>query len=149
MKKEWVSDLASGLLILLFLYTGVMKTLDHQSFLFSLEDSPWSLLHKNALWISWFFPAIEIVSVILLAIPKLRLSGFYLSSLLMVSLFLYVLAMVASGVQLPCSCGGIMHELSWTMHIYFNLFFSGLSIFALINERKPSSSTYSNTSLLI
>jgi len=32
---------------------------------------------------------------------------------------------------MPCGCGGVIEKMSWIQHLWFNLIFLALSIFAL------------------
>ena len=147
--KEWISHAASSLLILLFLYTGLSKVVDRGVFLFTLELSPWHLLQSNAALVSWVLPYLEILVAVLLIPPRTRLWGFYLSAVFMVAFLLYVGIVVGSGVQLPCSCGGVIKYLTWQQHIYFNLAFTLIALCGIWNERREAAKETSKKTILI
>jgi hypothetical protein len=48
----------------------------------------------------------------------------------------YVIAVVSFSKELPCSCGGVLQEMSWGQHIVFNIVFTLLALVAALLERK-------------
>jgi hypothetical protein len=46
---------------------------------------------------------------------------------------------------IPCSCGGVLKDLTWTKHLFFNLFFMGISIVGILLERRGLQSRQFNT----
>lgn len=116
-----INSLTSYLLIFLFTYTGVSKLTDHSSFEASLLQSP-AIRSYNKI-ISWILPLSEMLIVALLLFKKLRQKGLWLSLLLLSTFTIYIIYMLLFVPNLPCSCGGILKELSWGGHIMFNSFF--------------------------
>ena len=49
---------------------------------------------------------------------------------------IYIAAMLLSGSDIPCSCGGVLEEMSWGTHIIFNCFFVALSAWGIYLQRK-------------
>jgi len=47
-----------------------------------------------------------------------------------------VLAILSFSKELPCSCGGVLQEMSWQQHLVFNIVFTLLALLAAILERK-------------
>lgn len=121
-----VSSISSFLLIILFCYTGISKLTDDDGFRKVLYESP--LIHKGADTIAWLLPAAELIVVLLLFFERTRRAGLYASLLLLVLFTLYLLYMVLFVAQLPCSCGGVLSKMSWTQHVFFNLFFIVLNL---------------------
>ncbi len=62
--------------------------------------------------------------VLLLLAPGTRLSGFYLSTLLILGFTTYI-GLVLTGFfdRCPCSCGGVISSMSFESHFSFNLLF--------------------------
>jgi len=114
-------------LVILWVYTAGSKVFDFQEFHHQLK-----LQHFGAqltAFLIWAIPAIEITTPILLAITKTRVVGLYLSASLLLMFTGYV-ALILSGfyAQVPCSCGGVLKEMSWPEHLLFNLSFLLINI---------------------
>lgn len=122
------------LIIALFVYASTAKLLDYYNFQFGLSESPFIAPFSNIL--AWAVPASELLIVGLLVIPALRLVGLYASFLLMSLFTVYIAAMLLSGSDIPCSCGGILEEMSWEAHIVFNGVFVALSAYGIYLQRK-------------
>jgi hypothetical protein len=78
---------------------------------------------------------LEFLLVLLLAVPRWRLKGLYASTALMIAFTLYIIALMSFNDTLPCSCGGILAQLSWGQHIIFNTVFIGLGIIGIKLEK--------------
>lgn len=77
-------------------------------------------------------PVLEVLTVLLLLLPKLRFFGFLLSTVLMAGFTAYIgIALVGVWNELPCGCGSVISGLSWKQHLFFNLFFLLTSILGL------------------
>lgn len=122
-------EIAGYLLVFLFTYTGVSKLMDRSSFEAVLLQSP--LVMNYAIIISWLLPVVEIVIAILLLWKKYRITGLVLSLIVLVIFTIYIGYMILYIPSLPCSCGGVLKELSWRSHILFNLFFIILTLISL------------------
>lgn len=109
----------SAVLVFLFLYTGLSKYLSFHTFEFTISKSV--IINKHAYIVALFLPGIEIITTILLTVPRTRLLGLYASIGLLFSFTSYLIYMVNYAPQLPCSCGGIIQQLSWTQHIILNI----------------------------
>ena len=130
LKLILISDIISALLLLLFLYTSLSKLADHETFKNVLRASP--LLKPVAGILAWLLPVTELVIVVLLFVPFLRIKGLY-ASFILISLFtLYLIYMIAFTPNLPCNCGGVLKLLSWPQHVFFNLFFILLSLTGIV-----------------
>lgn len=135
--NTWSVSIVSFLLTLLFSYAGISKLADHTSFHRTLEQVP--LLHQYASMISWALPAIEILTATLFLFHRLTKLALIASTILLLSFSLYILYMIKSAHNLPCSCGGLIKELTWSQHLIFNSFFLILGSIALIQNRKANS----------
>ena len=147
-KTEIINNLTCYILIFLFTYTGVTKLIDHTIFKSSILQSP--IISNYATVISWLIPLLELSIVVMLAFDKYRQTGFLFSLLLMTIFTIYIIYMILFIPHLPCSCGGILKELSWSNHLLFNSLIivlilislcsiSQLKLFIAINRasRKP------------
>jgi hypothetical protein len=123
------------LLAALFLYTAASKIMTLESFERMLGRSP--LLGNYSVFMAWFVPIVEIGISVVLFIPKLRLAGLVSSLVLMLMFTSYLIYMVFfSGTDLPCSCGGVISQLSWRQHIWFNAAFIVLAVTGLTLHKK-------------
>ena len=130
MKKDIILDIISNFFILLFLYTGIMKFIDHRRFGWALFESP--LLHSLATILSYLVPICELLIVISLLLPRTRRLGLITSLCLMSIFTLYIGYMVYFRVGLPCTCGGIISYMNWHQHFYFNTAATLLALYAVL-----------------
>lgn len=123
------------LLILLWVYTAASKLVDFSAFERELANQTFSRITAQILL--WAIPTIELVAALLLLFGKTRFAGFILSSLLML-LFTGYIALVLAGYydRVPCSCGGVLKQLGWQAHFWFNLFFLSISAVGVYLERR-------------
>ncbi len=127
-------EIITVLYIILFLYTGISKLMDYDIFKEQIANS--SLLQPIAKLVAAGLPIVEFLVVLLLIIPRWRLKGLYLSMVLMTVFTIYILAILSFSKELPCSCGGILQQLSWTQHLIFNAFFIILALLAILLNNK-------------
>lgn len=119
----------SLLLILLFAYVSFGKLADHRLFQLSLSKSP--LLQQWSAIISWVIPALEGVIVVLLILPKARKAGLAMSAVLLALFTAYIGYMILFVPHLPCSCGGVLKQLSWPAHLLLNIGLTALASWGL------------------
>ena len=122
-------NVIAALFILLFMYTGLNKINEHVSFQTVLSKSP--LLESSFKIISWLVPIAEILTSVFLFFPATRKLGLLMSLLLMTLFTFYISYMLLFTPQLPCSCGGVLKEMNWTQHFFFNVSFVFLAICGL------------------
>jgi len=138
MKKSLLVEIIAFFFILLFVYTGVVKLSEVQTFKQELTSSP--LLGSFAGIITWALPISEILLAIALFIPAFRLKALYATFGLMAFFTIYVVAILFIDSQISCSCGGIIEELSPKQHIVFNSACVILSVVAIAIQRKQQPS---------
>ena len=114
-----IPSVIAALFIFLFLYTALNKFTGHERFESVLHSSP--LLKNASVILSWLIPITELVITLLLFIPASRQTGLFYSFLLMSLFTAYIAYMVSTSSQLPCSCGGILQQLSWQQHLVLNI----------------------------
>jgi uncharacterized membrane protein YphA (DoxX/SURF4 family) len=127
-------EIIALLFVILFLYTGITKLMEFDVFKAQLEESP--VLEPVVPIIAWGLPTIEFIVSILLFFPRWRLKGLYAALGLMVIFTAYVIVLLTTSTELPCSCGGIIEELSWQGHLVFNSSLVLLSFAAIKMEKK-------------
>lgn len=140
MKKNAVIIIIAYLFIALFIYTSVSKIAGFDTYLHDLRRSP--LLGPFALFISIAIPASELGVSALLANPKTRERGFIGAFTLMLLFTLYVGYVLTFRTERPCTCGGIIRELSWPNHMIFNLLFLLLSLVGILIQRRKFTNNY-------
>lgn len=130
MKKKTVVDIISYLFIVLFIYASVNKLVDYENFSTELAKSP--LLTAFAGWVAWAVPVAELVVVALLTVPRWCLAGLYAAFSLMTMFTAYIVAILKFSDYVPCSCGGVLQNMSWSQHLVFNIAFVLLALTGII-----------------
>ncbi len=118
--------------IVLFVYAAGSKWLEYDAFLAQLGQSPMLTWWANVVVI--LVPALEILIAIMLLVPKWRLMGLYSFFIMMVMFSTYIALATRYFDYVPCSCGGILTDMSWNTHLKFNLVFVGLGGLAVMIE---------------
>lgn len=116
--------------VLLFVYAAVSKILDFENFRVQLGQSP--LLSAYAGYVSVLVPTTELLICCFLLIPRTRILGLFAAYALMVMFTAYIYIILNFSSFVPCSCGGILEEMSWNQHMAFNLAFILLSVLAVL-----------------
>ncbi|RKR82869.1 hypothetical protein BDD43_3060 [Mucilaginibacter gracilis] len=127
--KEKIVIAIRWLCMALFIYTAYAKITDHDRFLNGLLRV--HLISGFAVFISIAVPIVEIIIATLLLIPKTSKIGLYCFTATMAAFTIYIISALIWEKNLPCLCGGAIEKLSWTQHIWLNLAFITLAIFAL------------------
>jgi len=134
MKRTTIVEIIAILFMILFLYTGISKLMEYTVFKEQIASSP--LLEPFASQIARWLPMTEFVVALLLFIPRWRLKGLYASFVLMVLFTGYIIAILNFSKNIPCSCGGVLEQLSWKAHIVFNGVFIALAMIGIGLERR-------------
>jgi len=113
-------------LIVLWVYAAVSKLFKFALFRFQLNSYPW-IRHFGGV-LAWGVPLAELAIATLLISGRRRGVGLYASSILLLIFTGYLLWMINTEKHLPCSCGGVIAQLSWGQHIAFNVFFIAVAI---------------------
>ncbi|HYG19635.1 MAG TPA: MauE/DoxX family redox-associated membrane protein [Ohtaekwangia sp.] len=130
MSPKTVIEIISTVFVLLFVYAALSKLLDYEKFVVQVGQSP--MLTDLAPVIAWFIPGLELVIALLLIIPKTRLIAMYASFGLMTAFTTYILLASQFTDYVPCSCGGVIANLSWTGHLIFNIALMALAMGAVL-----------------
>lgn len=121
-------------LFFLFVYAALNKLISFNYYLYDLKRSP--LLQAVALPVAIGVPAAELLVAGLLMPDKTRSYGLAGSVLLMVIFTAYVIYVLGFTKERPCTCGGIIRELTWPQHLVFNIVFLILALFAFIMKKQ-------------
>ncbi|WP_179021841.1 MauE/DoxX family redox-associated membrane protein [Winogradskyella forsetii] len=133
-KFQYVSMIIIYMIILLLAYAAVSKILDFKTFETQLGQSP--LLGAFAIPVAYGIIIIEILTSLLLALEKTRIIGLYAAYILMVMFTAYIVIILNFTSFTPCSCGGVLEDLSWTEHFIFNCACIALALWGIfLSER--------------
>ena len=126
-------DGVAALFIFLFVYTAVSKLFDFEKFEAVLSASP--LLGSWSVYLAWTIPFAEFIIATLLFFPPLRKKGLIFSFALMILFTIYIAYMILFTPHLPCSCGGVIQQLSWRQHFILNVGLTTAAATALYFDR--------------
>lgn len=129
-KIDVIIEIISGLFILLFVYAALGKVLDFQKFRVELGKSP--ILSYLADLVSYSIPAIELLISILLTIKRFRYVALYAAFSLMTMFSAYIIVILNFSSYIPCSCGGVLQNMTWSQHLVFNLIFCVFGTIAIL-----------------
>jgi hypothetical protein len=119
-----------ALFILLLVYAAMNKLLDYSMFKIELSKSP--ILTSYASFISWGIPVIEFVIAFMLCFNITRLIGLYVFVSLMTMFTTYIYYILNYSPFVPCSCGGVLENMSWNQHFLFNVTFILIACLSVI-----------------
>lgn len=135
-KTDVILEVICCAFILLFGYTAVSKFLDFSSFRYDIGRN-FPFLHFFEVYIAVAVPSIELIIAVCLIVPRLRKAGLYASMSLMCFFTLYVARILSFSKDVPCTCGGVLREMTWEQHLWFNIFFTCLALVGIwFNKRR-------------
>jgi putative oxidoreductase len=144
LKKTMIVEIIASLFILLFVYTGINKIIAIDSLKHVLKDYP--LIGSFPILFAWGLPIVELIVSILLFIPSSRKIGLSSSLFLMIGFTAYLAYMLTFTTHKPCTCGGMLQELSWGQHLIFNIFFIIIGILGIrLHKHLPSLPSNNNS----
>jgi len=129
-------EIIGALFILLFIYAAVSKVKDFEKFEVQLGKSP--LVNPFVSQIAWGVPILEISIALMLIIKRTQFIALYMAFTLMVVFSAYIIAILKFSSYIPCSCGGIIENMTWTQHLYFNTLFIMLGIIGVLLYSKKN-----------
>ena len=137
MKRKIIIEIISSLLILLFLYASVSKWLAFKVFIGEMNNQPFP--NWMTPFLVWSIPIIEVIIAIGLIFERTRIPALYASLVLMSAFTIYTVVILLHAFKyIPCSCGGVIRKLTWPQHLFFNLFFVGISLLGIfLKKREP------------
>lgn len=135
MKRKIILETICSLLILLFVYTASSKLVDLHKTYHEMDNQPFP--NWMTPFLVWGISLAELCTAGLLIFEKTKKSGLWASLILMSVFTGYIVAILLHAFnRVPCSCGGVIKQLGWMNHLYFNLFFITISGIALILLQK-------------
>jgi hypothetical protein len=129
-KRVLLVEIISALFILLFVYAALTKVTDYQKFRIELGKSP--LLTNYARIIAIAIPGIELLISMLISIRRFQYYVLYFAFSLMAVFSAYIVAILKFSPYIPCSCGGILQNMTWNQHLIFNMGFLLLGAVAIL-----------------
>ncbi|HMR92707.1 MAG TPA: MauE/DoxX family redox-associated membrane protein [Chitinophagaceae bacterium] len=132
--RNWITEIIAAMLVLLFLYTAINKIRSQDSFKDAMAQNAVLAAYTGTL--SWLIPMTEIIIAGLLIIPRFRRYGLLGAFLLMTLFTSYVAYMLTMAGDLPCTCGGVIQQMSWKQHLWFNTAFTILALAAFFSYPK-------------
>ncbi|MBB5440105.1 putative membrane protein YphA (DoxX/SURF4 family) [Pedobacter sp. AK017] len=118
-------DAVRYLFILLFLYAAFSKLYDFQKFKVQLGQSP--ILSDFTLLVALLVPGVEVLIAIGLAFRRSLLPALWASYGLMWMFIVYIIVILKFTDRPVCNCGGVLEQMSWDVHLLFNMGFVVLS----------------------
>ena len=123
------------LFITMFVYAAVSKWLIFNVFISQIDKQPFD--NKYTPLLVWAIPISEVTVSLLMVFDRTRLLGLRIGTAMMILFTGYIiLIMMHFFGKVPCACGGAITEFTWTQHLFFNLFFVCIGVWALLLIRK-------------
>jgi len=124
-KKTLIGGISYALFFL-FVYASASKLMAFDYYLQDLKRSP--LLRSYAVPLAIAVPVSELVVAVLLLPNGTRRYGLVGAVILMAFFTVYVVYVLGFTTERPCTCGGIIRELTWPQHLAFNISFLLLAV---------------------
>ncbi|PTT04260.1 hypothetical protein DBR11_00055 [Pedobacter sp. HMWF019] len=142
MKKDITIDVISYAIILLFVYAALSKLFMYNIYVYDLNRSPFIAPYASLL--SLTLPVTELSIAALLLFERTRLYGLYGATILMILFTIYVGAILGfvPNKDKPCTCGGLIRELTWPQHFIFNIFYTVLAASGIWLQRSKTSKRF-------
>ncbi|KAA5537870.1 MauE/DoxX family redox-associated membrane protein [Paenimyroides baculatum] len=126
--------------IILFVYAAVSKLTDFENFQVQVAQSP--LLSVFATFIAYATVIGELIIALMLCFKKSRLLGLYLFLGFMTAFTVYIFLILNYSPFVPCSCGGVLEDLGWWEHLWFNGVVCLVTVFIIITDNDTISSSF-------
>jgi putative oxidoreductase len=135
MKYRLLPRTIVALLILLWIYAAFSKLLNYELSRSQMLSQIFPAKISEVL--IWLVPATELLTAALLLFRQTIRAGLYVS-LYLLATFTFYIGFIMTGLfgRIPCSCGGVLQEMTWIQHLFFNLFFMALTLVAIIYSSK-------------
>ncbi|MFD0795472.1 MauE/DoxX family redox-associated membrane protein [Mucilaginibacter litoreus] len=134
MRKDSLLKIIAGLIAAMFFYAAVSKLTDFSQSRQEMRNQVFPVPVADVLL--WVVPLTELNLSFLLVYQPTRLIALY-ASLVLLCLFSIYITITMTGIfgRVPCSCGGILKHMSYGAHLIFNLFFIGIAIWGIAQEK--------------
>jgi len=139
LNNNFILIIISRLFFALFMYTAVMKVIDHDKFELEMGKSP--IITDYAHILVWAVPVGEIILAVLAYFRETMMIGLY-ASLSVMSLFTaYLYAILNFSDFVPCACMGVFEKMGFEAHLVFNIAFMILAIIGIFLKDKTDKAT--------
>ena len=128
--------------IILFVYAAVSKLADFENFQVQVAQSP--LLSAFATFIAYATVISELIIATMLCFQKTKRLGLYLFLGMMSAFTVYIYLILNYSPFVPCSCGGVLEDLGWWEHLWFNGVVCLVTVFIIITDSDTISSSFLN-----
>ncbi|MBC9795376.1 MauE/DoxX family redox-associated membrane protein [Sinomicrobium weinanense] len=135
--KDIFIEIIAFFFILLFVYAAFNKLLDGHKFYDNIRNSPIMGGRTVASLASWFVPMAEIIIAFFISWRRTRIKGFYAALGLLLLFTTYVVGILFFSPYLPCSCGGVISQLTWNQHLIFNIVCILLAVWGIVLSYRP------------
>ena len=125
-----LTDICSLMFVLLFVYAAISKLSDFEKFKNQIGKSP--ILYPFISFVSIGIPCGELLLAVLLSIRKYQLFALYSSFTLMCLFSVYIVSILHFATYIPCSCGGVLQNMTWSQHLVFNFMYLTIAIAAIL-----------------
>ena len=125
--RKNIPYITSMLFVVLFVYAASSKLFDYQQFQIQLGQS--TILTAYADTVAWIVPTLELVLSFFLLFERYRLFALY-------AFTVYIILILNFSDFVPCSCGGVLENLSWKEHVVFNVLFIMFVLFSILELEK-------------
>lgn len=117
--------------MLLFLFASVSKWIDFKKFVGDINNQPFP--NWITPYLTYSLPPLEVLITLALMFERTRTAGFYASLILMTAFTAYSAAVLLNLFDyVPCSCGGVIRNLTWSQNLILNLFFVAISLAGIL-----------------
>lgn len=123
------------LLVAMFIYALEVQLLHFEKFVLDVNNQPFPNDLTTVLVVVLL--GIEFLIIVLLLFNRTRLKGFYLSTILLGILNLYIVLIQLNVFEyVPCSCASIIENITWWQQFFFNLFFLLISVAGILLQNR-------------
>ncbi|OPB94553.1 MauE/DoxX family redox-associated membrane protein [Elizabethkingia ursingii] len=122
--------------VVLFSYTGVSKLLDFEKFQSQIAST--TSLGSYGPLLAYALIFSELLTALLLSVHRTHLIGFYTCLGLMGIFTGYIYTILDHSQIVPCTCGGILQNMNWWTHLYFNIGCIIALVIAIIWKKKEN-----------
>jgi hypothetical protein len=147
--RKITDEILSSAMVIMWCYGATKKIIKHDRF--NAEISWFPLISNVATFISYAFPALLLITSVLITINKTRLLGLYISLGILAILNAYLFSVVRFAEKVPCSCSGIWDNIEWNGQMIINLVFIVINVVAIVNHArmKKAMATFNHGKLSI
>lgn len=139
-KRGLIINTVFFLFITMFAYAAASKWMMFNVFVFQINKQPFN--DKYTPLLVWGIPLSEIIVSLMMMLDNTRVLALKIATAMMILFTGYIILIKLNFFgKIPCACGGAIAALSWTQHLFFNLFFVLAGILAIFLIRKDKYST--------